>query len=127
MSDLVILKNNRGSDEANVNCISYQRHPDGTFLVPEDVARALLAMPAGFYLAAHDEQPTLETLVMDFLGKPAMHYEVGGRRFEADADGIIADAPPGNYAALLNMGAIPLTPRNWVDPRKTITVDGVKV
>jgi hypothetical protein len=116
------LRNSHGSDEANVNCVSYPRQPDGTFLVPEDVAQRLLATPAGFYRAAADEQSTLETS-MDFLGTPSMHYEVGGRRFEADADGIIADVPPGNYAALLNMGAVPLPPAGWVDPRP-VTVDG---
>jgi hypothetical protein len=120
MSD-VVLKNNRGADEANVNCKSYPRHNDGCFFVPEDVAQALLASPAGFYRPAPDDHPTLETTTMDFLGKPSMQYEVGGRRFEADSDGIIADVPPGNYGALLNMGAVPLPPAGWVDPRKTIT------
>jgi hypothetical protein len=42
---------------------------------------------------------------------------VGGRRFEADENGIIAGVPPGNYSALLNMGCCPLPPVGWVDPR----------
>jgi hypothetical protein len=59
---------------------------------------------------------------MDFLGKPFMNYEVGGRRFDADEHGIIADVALGNYGALLNMGAVPLPPAGWVDPRSVVTV-----
>jgi hypothetical protein len=115
------LRNSHGADEANVNCVSYPRQQDGTFLVPEDIAQRLLATPAGFYRAAADDHPKHGEMKMDFLGTPYMNYEVGGRRFEADANGIIKDVPPGNYAALLNMGACPLTPAGWVDPR-TVTV-----
>jgi hypothetical protein len=118
--DLVALKNNRGADEANVDCVSYPRQPDGTFLMPEDVAQSLLALPAGFYRAAPDDDRPTRQMTMDFLGTPFMSYEIGGRRFDADENGIIADVPPGNFGALLNMGAIPLPPPGWVDPRKTI-------
>jgi hypothetical protein len=59
---------------------------------------------------------------MDFLGKPHMNYEIGGRRFDADANGIIANVPPGNYGALVNMGCVPLPPAGWVDPRSVVTV-----
>jgi hypothetical protein len=111
------LRNSRGADEANVGGVSYPRQPDGTFLMPEDVARQLLATPAGFYRAAHDDQLERREMKMDFLGTPYMNYEVGGRRFEADENGIIAGVPPGNYSALLNMGCCPLPPVGWVDPR----------
>ena len=116
------LRNSRGADEANVNCVSYPRQPDGTFLVPEDVAQSLLALPAGFYLAAPDDHPEHGEMKMDFLGKPFMLYEVGGRRFDADEHGIIADVTPGNYGALLAMGAVPLPPAGWVDPRPVTAV-----
>jgi hypothetical protein len=59
---------------------------------------------------------------MDFLGIPFMNYEIGGRRFDADANGIIHAVPPGNYGGLVNMGCIPLPPAGWVDPRPVITV-----
>jgi hypothetical protein len=120
MSDLVVLRNSHGADEANVGGKSFPRQPDGTFRVPEDVALQLLAVPAGF-APAPDDHPTLETSTMtrDFLGTPGMNYEVGGRRFDADANGLIYDVPPGNYGALLNMGCIPLPPAGWVDPRPT--------
>jgi hypothetical protein len=125
--DLVALKNSHGSDKANVNCVSYPRQPNGTFLVPEDVALALLAVPAGFYRATPDEPTFRKHTMIDFLGIPGMNYELGGRKFDADANGIIANVPPGNYGGLLNMGAIPLSPTGWIDPRVAISVDGVKV
>jgi hypothetical protein len=66
----------------------------------------------------------------DFLGTPGNSYDVHhqvdyervARRFDADESGIIADVPPGNYGALLNMGAIPLPPPGWVDPRPVVAV-----
>jgi hypothetical protein len=61
-------------------------------------------------------------MFIDFLAQPNMTFELGGRKFVADADGIIADVPAGNFGGLLAMGAIPLTPHNWVDPRRTATV-----
>ena len=64
---------------------------------------------------------------MDFLGTPCMTYEFGGRRFDADANGIIKDVPAGNHTALLNMGCIPLPPAGWKDPRPVITIDGKPV
>jgi hypothetical protein len=64
---------------------------------------------------------------MDFLAQPCMTYEFGGRKFTADADGIVKDVPAGNHSALLNMGAVPLTPVGWKDPRPNITVDGKPV
>jgi hypothetical protein len=85
-------------------------------LVPPDVAQQLLAAPAGFYLAAPDDHP-LETSMPDFLGTPFMNYEIAGRRFDADANGILHDVPPGNYGGLVNMGCVPLPPAGWVDPR----------
>jgi hypothetical protein len=111
------LRNSRQSDEANVNCVSYPRQPDGCFYVPEDVAQLLLATPAGFYRVTHDDHLERREMRMDFLAQPNMHFEVGGRRFEADENGIIAGVPPGNYTAMLNMGACPLPPAGWVDPR----------
>jgi hypothetical protein len=59
---------------------------------------------------------------MDFLGTPGMSYEVGGRKFTADANGIIHAVTAGNYGALLNMGALPLPPAGWTDPRMVVTV-----
>jgi hypothetical protein len=113
--DLIALKNNRGADTANIENVSYTADVDGVFHVSADVARQLLDVPAGFALAHDEPQPRITT--MDFLGTPFMNYEVGGRRFEADANGIIADVPPGNYGALLEMGCVALPPPNWVDPR----------
>jgi hypothetical protein len=121
MSDLVALVNNRGADEANVNGRSFPRHADQRFYVPADVAQALLALPGGFAAAPDDDQPARQ-MTMDFLGTPFMNYEIGGRRFDADANGIIADVPPGNFGALLNMGAVPLPPAGWVDPRPAVTI-----
>jgi hypothetical protein len=114
------LRNSHGSDEANVNCVSYPRRPDGCFYIPEDITQQLLATPAGFYRVAADEQPKHGEMKMDFLAQPNMHFEVGGRRFEADANGIVAGVPPGNYAAMLNMGACPLPPVGWRDPRPVL-------
>jgi hypothetical protein len=59
---------------------------------------------------------------MDFLGTPGMNYEIGGRRFDADANGIVYNVQVGNHSAMLNMGAVPLPPAGWVDPRKVVTV-----
>jgi hypothetical protein len=115
--DLVVLRNSHGADEANIECVSYPRQPDGTFLMPEIVALKLLSTPAGFFRATpNDDQPTRQ-MTMDFLGTPFMNYEIGGRRFDADENGIIADVPAGNFGGLLNMGCVPLPPAGWVDPR----------
>ena len=38
---LVVLKNSAGADEANVNGVSYARHADERFYVPEEVAQRL--------------------------------------------------------------------------------------
>jgi hypothetical protein len=54
---LVVLKNSAGSDEANVNGVSYARHADGRFYVPEEVAQRLTGTPSGFYRAAIDDHP----------------------------------------------------------------------
>jgi hypothetical protein len=126
MSDLVALKNNRGSDEANVNGRSFPRQPDGTFRVPEDVALQLLAAPAGF-ARADDEQPTLEkAMTRDFLAldpagnpQPSAQFEVGGPggKYEADEHGIVHDVAPNHAVSLLACGAVPLAPAGWVDPR----------
>jgi hypothetical protein len=118
------LKNNRGADEANVDCVSYPRQADGSFLVPESVALQLLAVPAGFYRAAHDE-PQPRNRFMDFLaltptGDPAPHaqFHVGvGGRYEANEHGVVNDVLPNHAVHLLNSGAVPLPPAGWVDPR----------
>jgi hypothetical protein len=54
---LVVLKNSAGADEANVNGVSYARHADGRFYVPEEVAQRLTGTPSGFYRAAKDDHP----------------------------------------------------------------------
>ncbi len=59
---------------------------------------------------------------MDFLGTPGMLYEAGGRKFTADPNGIVYTVPVGNHTAMLNMGAVPLTPVGWKDQRAVVTV-----
>jgi hypothetical protein len=128
MSDLVVLRNSHGADEANVNGRSFPRQPDGLFYVPEDVALQLLALPAGF--AAAPDEPTLETstmtrhfLVLDPAGNPHPHaqLEIGGPggTYEADEFGIIRAANMNHAAGLLVCGAVPLLPVGWLDPRVT--------
>jgi hypothetical protein len=117
---LVVMRNSRGSDELNVAGKSFPRQPDGTFQVPEDVAQATISLPAGFYRATPDEPTFRKHTMIDVLGSPNMQYEIGGRRFEADENGIIANVPLGNHVGLLAMGAIPLPPAGWVDPRVAV-------
>src|ERR1700733_11198181 len=87
------------------------------FLCPRMSRGSFSPRPPDSIGAAHDDHLERREMKMDFLGTPYMNYEVGGRRFEADENGIIAGVPPGNYSALLNMGCCPLPPVGWVDPR----------
>jgi hypothetical protein len=125
MSDLVALKNNRGADEANVHCVSYPRQPDGTFLMPEDVALQLLGVPAGFYRATADDHPLETTMTRDFLAldangnpQPGAQFEVGvGGRYVADDFGIVSGVAPNHAVNMIASGAVPLLPPSWIDPR----------
>jgi hypothetical protein len=125
-ADLVRLRNSQGADEANIEGHSFPRQPDGTFIVPEDVALQLLGVPAGFFRATPDQPPTRK-LSMDFLaltpsGDPHPHaqFHVGNARYESESDGIVRDVAPNHAVHLLNSGAVPLTPPSWVDPRVVV-------
>jgi hypothetical protein len=55
--DLARLRNSRGSDEANIDGVSYPRHSDGFFYVPEAIAQRLVGGGTGFYRPSPDEHP----------------------------------------------------------------------
>jgi hypothetical protein len=60
MSELVKIKNGRGSDEANLDGVSHKIHADGFFYVPADVAARLVGV-GGFHRVADDEHPETGT------------------------------------------------------------------
>jgi len=60
MSNLVKIKNGRGSDEANLDGVSHKIHADGFFYLPPDVAARLVGV-GGFYRAGPGEHPEAGT------------------------------------------------------------------
>jgi hypothetical protein len=76
----VVLKNSAGADEANVNGVSYPRHADGWFYVPEEVAQRLTSTPSGFYRAAHDDHPKPGTAPLEEVVDLVHALEAGTTR-----------------------------------------------
>jgi hypothetical protein len=72
----VRLRNNH-SDEANVNGVSYPRHSDGCFYVPEDVAQRLVGSAAGFYKPKPDDHPEAGTASLEEVIDLVFSLEAG--------------------------------------------------
>jgi hypothetical protein len=64
MSELVKIKNGRGSDEANLDGVSHKIHADGYFYLPPDVAARLVGV-GGFYRADPSERPEAGTASLE--------------------------------------------------------------
>jgi hypothetical protein len=66
---------------------------------------------------------------MDFLAltpagvpHPGAQFDIGGKTFVADSNGVIHNVPANLTHGVLNCGTVPLTPAGWTDPRMVITV-----
>ena len=75
------LRNSRGSDEANVNGVSYPRKSDGFFYVSEDVAQRLVGAATGFYRPKQDEHPEAGTASLEEVIDTIFALDLGPLRF----------------------------------------------
>jgi hypothetical protein len=71
---------------------------------------------------------------MDFLAltptgqpQPNAAFDIGGKTYVADSSAIVHRVAANHTHGLLNMGAVPLPPSGWKDPRLVIFVDGKQI